>query len=60
MLNGDIIKETVLDLETVYLEYVNDFITIDSMSRYYGIDAIVLEKLIKIGRELNHMDKMHE
>ena len=36
----------------LYLEYVNNFLTIERFAEYYGFTVIEAEKIINKGREL--------
>ena len=41
-------------LEAFYLDYVNNFLTVECMSSYYGIDENTCNELINIGRNINN------
>lgn len=36
-----------------YLIYVNDFITIDGIANFYGLEPKKCARMIKLGRKLN-------
>jgi hypothetical protein len=36
-----------------YLMYVNDFLTIDGIANYYGLEPAKCARMIKLGRKLN-------
>jgi hypothetical protein len=51
--------ETKLDdndlmIEAQYLDYFNNFITVEVFARYYGLNVDFAERLINLGREINH------
>lgn len=37
-----------------YLDYVNNFITVDYMAEFYGLNSSVVKAMIKEGKELNN------
>ena len=39
--------------EQVYLEYVNNFITIQNMAQWYGVNELWLTRQIELGRLIN-------
>jgi hypothetical protein len=39
----------------VYLEYVNDWLTVEQMAHHYGIDEMHLNKIIDAGRTINEI-----
>lgn len=41
-------------VESLYLTYVNDFLTVDRFAEYYGFERWYAARLINIGRRLNH------
>ena len=40
--------------EEMYLEWVNDFLTIECFAEYHEITVAVAEKIIAEGRRINH------
>lgn len=40
-------------LDKIYLDYVNNFLTIQGMAEYYDIDVIDMGKLIGIARKVH-------
>ena len=40
-----------------YLEYVNNFISVNAIAEYYGISTKTAKKMISIGREINNKTK---
>lgn len=52
-----LVRET---LETIYLDWVNNFLTLDKYAEFNGIDVHQATKLIDLAREVynsNHPDK---
>jgi hypothetical protein len=41
-------------LETAYIEWFNDFLTIGGYADYYHISDERAERIISLGRKLNH------
>ncbi len=41
-------------IETLYLSYVNDFLTVERFSEYYNISIEKANKIINLGRKLNN------
>jgi|14BtaG_2_1085337.scaffolds.fasta_scaffold21321_1 hypothetical protein len=41
-------------VEEMYLDYFNNFITISYFAEYYGISTEKAERIINIGRRINH------
>jgi len=41
-------------LITLYLDWVNNWLTLSVMAEHYGIDPIDLDQLIHIGRKLHN------
>lgn len=40
----------------LYLDYVNNFISIQAFAYHYGINYEEAETIIKLGHQINHMD----
>jgi hypothetical protein len=53
MKGGEIqnLPDTVL--KNLYLEFVNDFLTVESFAEYLEVDTFKAELIIAMGRELN-------
>ena len=47
------INEALLKLESFYLDYVNNFITVKRFAEFYGISEKKALSLIDIGNEIN-------
>ena len=47
-------KFNKLSTETLYLEYFNDFLTIGAFANYNGFTESVANRVINIGRKINH------
>ncbi len=43
-----------LIIETLYLEYVNDFLTVEYFAAYHDFNIEKAHRIINIGRKLNH------
>lgn len=41
-------------IETLYLDYFNNFLTIPCFAEYYNLTMNQAERVINIGRKLNH------
>ena len=44
-------KKTV---ETMYLDYFNNFLSVSCFAQYYGITETQAERVINLGRKINH------
>lgn len=42
------------EIERLYLFYFNDFLTIARFAEYHNISEELAEKILRIGRKLNH------
>lgn len=42
------------NIERLYLFYFNDFLTVDYFAEYHGFTVEKAERIINIGRKLNH------
>lgn len=47
-------------LRELYLEYVNDHLTVSHIAEYYGLDPVDMDQLIHIGRKLHQEFTSHE
>jgi len=41
-------------LEGLYLEYFNNFLTVDRFAEYYGLDVTIANEVIFLGRVINN------
>ena len=41
-------------IETLYLDWFNNFLTVERFAEYYGMPVDKAHKVIRIGRYLNH------
>ena len=41
-------------IETLYISYVNDFLTVGRFAEYYNISIEKANKIINLGRKLNN------
>tara|TARA_R110001632_G_scaffold70752_1_gene164614 strand:- start:8727 stop:8927 length:201 start_codon:yes stop_codon:yes gene_type:complete len=57
--NGKMILEVktprVFDTEKVFLEYFNDYLTIEKMAEHYGLPLSQMKTLIESGRQVNYL-----
>ena len=47
-------KQLALELNELYVEYYNDFLTIECFARYKGWTLWFNKKVINSGRKINH------
>jgi len=40
-------------VETLFLDYVNNFLSVERFAEYYGMDMDKANRVIKIGRKIN-------
>ena len=43
-----------MELEKMYLDYVNNFLTVERFAEYYSISVKEANDIINLGRILNH------
>jgi hypothetical protein len=48
----------IFDTEKIYLEYCNDFLTVEGIADYYGLPVRHMKFIIDNGRNINH-EKHH-
>jgi len=41
-------------LEDLFLDYFNNFLTVDRFAEYYGLDAKIANEVIYLGRMINN------
>jgi hypothetical protein len=41
-------------IEKLYLEYVDNFLTVVGFANYYDIDEVKANKIINLGRKIHH------
>ena len=51
-------KQLALELNEIYLEYYNDFLTVERFASYKGWSLWYAKKVIKSGRKINHDQKL--
>ena len=39
----------------MYLDYVNNFITIDKFAEHYNISMYAARKIVQLGQDINHL-----
>lgn len=42
------------EVESMYLDYVNNFLTVSSFAEYYGLTIKRANEIINLGREINN------
>ena len=47
-------KQLAIELNECYLEYFNDFLTIERFAEYKGWSLFFTKQIIKSGRNINH------
>ena len=47
-------KQLALELNEIYVEYYNDFLTVECFARYKGWSLSFARQVIKSGRKVNH------
>ena len=47
-------KQLALELNELYVEYYNDFLTVECFARYKGWSLSFARQVIKSGRNINH------
>ena len=50
---AQILEKTNEEIIKIYLDWVNNFISLDKFAEYYGFDEIDANYIIDLGRELN-------
>tara|TARA_R100000700_G_C3134863_1_gene118691 strand:+ start:199 stop:375 length:177 start_codon:yes stop_codon:yes gene_type:complete len=48
------INSALYKLELLYLDYLNNFLTVEKFAEFYGMSTNKALKLIKIGKEINN------
>lgn len=41
-------------LNALYIEYINDFLTVEKFAAYHGTPVEEMQKLVDLGRHINH------
>ena len=47
-------KQLALELNEIYVEYYNNFLTVERFARYKGWALSFTKQVIKAGRKINH------
>ena len=47
-------KKLALELNEIYIEYYNDFLTVECFARYKGWPLWFTKQLLNSGRKINH------
>ena len=47
-------KTALTQIEHLYLDYYQDFITVDAFAEHHGLTTIEANFIIGLGREINH------
>ncbi len=48
------INSALYKFELLYLDYCNNFLTVERFAKFYGISTNKALKLIKLGKEINN------
>ena len=51
-------KQLAIDLNEMYVEYYNDFLTVERYASYKGIPLSLAKAAINAGRKINHDQAM--
>ncbi|HCH8414786.1 TPA: hypothetical protein NNQ18_004596 [Salmonella enterica] len=51
-------KQLAIELNEAYVEYYNDFLTIDRYAVYKGWSLFFTKQVIKSGRKINHNQEL--
>ena len=51
-------KQLALELNEIYVEYYNDFLTIECFARYKGFRLDFAKVVVASGRKINHNQKL--
>ena len=49
---------TAKELNELYIEYYNDFLTVECFARYKGFQLDLAKVIIELGRNINHDQKL--
>ena len=52
-LMSDAVTSITERLNTLYVEYLNDFLTVEKFAHYHGIGVDDMQKLIDLGRHIH-------
>ena len=51
-------KQLALELNEIYVEYYNDFLTVERFAAYKGWNLSFTKQVIKAGKKINHNQKL--
>ena len=51
-------KQLAIELNEAYIEYYNDFLTVERYAAYKGWSLFFAKQIIKSGRKINHNEKL--
>lgn len=51
-------KQLAIELNEAYIEYYNDFLTVERYASYKGWSLFFAKQVIKSGRKINHNQKL--
>ena len=51
-------KQLAIELNEMYIEYYNDFLTVERYASYKGMPLSLAKAAIKAGRKINHNQTM--
>ncbi|MFG4530955.1 hypothetical protein ACTFVZ_16815 [Acinetobacter baumannii] len=51
---SEMVNAITTRLNDLYIQYYNDFLSVDAFARYHGLSIEDMHKLIDLGRHVNH------
>lgn len=59
-LTQELVQYDAKALNEFYLDYFNNFLTIDRFAEYYNFTRYEASKILDLGKEVNHNDNLKE
>lgn len=59
-LTGELVQYNTIELNEFYVDYFNNFITIDRFAEYYNFTRYEASKILDLGKEINHNENLKE
>ncbi len=53
-LMSEMVNAITTRLNDLYIQYYNDFLSVEAFARYHGLSIENMQKLIDLGRHVNH------
>lgn len=60
VLTNELVQYDAKVLNEFYLDYFNNFLTIDRFAEYYNFTRYEASKILDLGKEVNHSDNLKE